>query len=251
MPADKIQHSQHYRERTEEIRYIILHCSAGTPEEQIRILDALGLSVHYIIGQDGTVTENLPPEKIAFHAGLSKWQNSESTSLNGCSIGIELESPMLGQCPSDYTGKQINALIVLLKELVCRYKIRKENILGHSDISPTRKPDPGAGFPWKKLYQHNLSVWYKLYKLDKETDETKLLAKIGYDTTEPAAARYAFCRHFMPEEVMIEEDIQNLLETVYPKDFSPGNPDKYLRILRAVSYAAAEERTANYWFLKK
>lgn len=251
MTADKTIHSQNFRERNEDIRYIVIHCSAGTPEEQIRILDDLGLSVHYIIGQDGLVIENLPPEKTAFHAGLSKWRESSGNSLNGCSIGVELESPLLGQRKTDYTNKQIRALVALLKELVCRYKIRKENIIGHSDIAPTRKPDPGAGFPWKTLYHHNLSTWYKLYSLDKEDDEEKLLAKIGYDTVDIAAARYAFCRHYMPGEVAFEADIHKLLDNVYPKNFQPIQTEKYQRLLKAVAYAAEAETRASYWFLDK
>lgn len=244
-------HSQNFRERNEEIRYIILHCSATPPEEQIKTLDTLGLSVHYIIGRNGTIIENLPPEKVAFHAGKSYWDKSDNGSLNGCSIGIELEAPGLGQYKEDYTTKQLNSLMRLLKELTIVYKIRKENILGHSDIAPARKPDPGVAFPWKKLYQHNLVTWFVLTNFDKETDELKLLEKIGYDITDLAAARYAFCRHYLPEEVLIEDDIYKLLDNVYPVDFYPKDYNKYLRTLRAVSYAISKERKIIYWYLKK
>lgn len=248
MPADEIIHSKNFRKRTMDIRYIIIHCSAGTPHEQIKILNDLGLSVHYIIGQDGKVIENLSPEKTAFHAGLSKWKKSEGGSLNDCSIGIELESPKLGQTQSDYSKKQINALISLLKNLIVQYKIRKENILGHSDVAPTRKPDPGAGFPWKKLYHHGIGMWYKLYHLDKEDDEVALLEKIGYDTTDIVATRYAFCRHYMPEEVVMETQIYKLLDNVYPQEFQPCQKEKYLRILKAVAYAAEKESHYCYCF---
>ncbi len=248
MPTVIVAHSNNFRERNEPIQYIIIHCSVGTPEEQIKTLNTLGLSVHYIIGRDGRIIENLPPEKVAYHAGKSFWNNSDFGSLNGCSIGIELESPHLGQYKKDYTVKQISSLMNLLKDLTIVYKIRKENILGHSDIAPTRKPDPGAAFPWKKLYQNNLAAWYLLTNLDKETDELKLLDKIGYDLTDPVAARYAFCRHYLPEEVFIDDDIHHLLDNVYPADFYPKNHEKYLKILRAVSFAINKKRQSVYWY---
>lgn len=247
---DLIMHSKHYRERTEPIKYIIIHCSAPSPENQIKLLDDLGLSVHYIIGKHGKLVETLPPEKVAYHAGESHWQDSEGKSLNGCSIGIELENPNLGQSPEDYTRGQIYKLVRLLKELIFKYKIRKENILGHSDIAPARKPDPGAGFPWKKLMEKDVNIWYNLTMYEKETNETELLKIIGYDTTNLVAARYAFCRHFIPEEVIIEPDIMKLLDNPYPKDFMPKNQEGYIRILRATARAYTKIRERNYWYMQ-
>ncbi len=251
LKLDRVAHSGHYRKRTEPIKYIILHCSLGTPKEQIKTLDELGLSVHYIIGRDNTTTEVLPPSLVAYHAGISRWQNSKDKSLNECSIGIEIETQTLGQSPADYQIGVMKKLYSLLNALCRKYKIRRENILGHSDIAPTRKPDPGAAFPWKKLYQYNLGIWYSLRRLDKETDEEKLLNTIGYDITDLSAARYAFCRRYLPEEVFVEQDIQKLLESPYPAGFAPQNKDKYMHILRAVSFSFAEERRKTYWYLEK
>lgn len=239
MIADKIHHLNHFRPRTEKIKYIILHCSLGTPEKQINILDELGLSVHYIIGRDNTITEVLSPEKVAFHAGLSKWQQSEDKSLNNSSIGIEIETLTLGQSKKDYTRGQMKKLYELLSELSQKYNIKPENILAHSDIAPTRKPDPGLSFPWKCLAKHGFGIWYNQHKLAAETNEINLLQTIGYDTTDLPAARYAFCRHFFPEEVFIESDITTLLNTPYPADFIPKELKKYLRRLRAAADAAS------------
>lgn len=232
-----IAHSAHYRERTESIKYIIIHCSAPSPEKQLKILNELGLSAHYIIGQNGEITENLPPEKVAYHAGKSHWQKSTGESLNGTSIGIELESPNLGQTSKDFTERQIRKLCALLKHLSIKYHIKPANILGHSDIAPTRKPDPGAGFPWKRLAAHNLCPWYNLRNLSDETDELKLLQSIGYNTEVLAAARYAFCRHFFPEEIAVEQNLQKLLDNPYPADFIPQNQKKYFKRLRAAALA--------------
>lgn len=248
---DSVVHSRHYRERTEPIKYIILHCSVGTPQEQIKRLDNLGLSAHYIIGRDSTITEVLPPEYVAYHAGKSRWQNSEETSLNGCSIGIEIEASALGQNKADYHRGIMRKIYSLLHFLCMKYKIRPENILGHSDIAPTRKPDPGACFPWKTLYVYNFGVWYNLLRLSPETDETTLLQIIGYDTANLPAARYAFCRHFIPEEVFVESDIFKLLTFPYPADFQPKDQENYLRILRATAAAYVKARQKRYWYLER
>ena len=87
-----ITHTANCRDRTEDIRYIILHCSSYSPDKQLDILDKYGLSTHYIVSERGQITENCPPDKVAYHAGESSWLGSEGKSLNGCSIGIELES---------------------------------------------------------------------------------------------------------------------------------------------------------------
>lgn len=254
MPApfklDACVHSKHYRERTEPIKYIILHCYTGTPQEQIERMDSLGVSVHYIIGRDCRVTEVLPPALVAYHAGQSHWQGSPESSLNGCTIGIELETLTLGQSKQDYQRGQLRKLYSLLYYLCMKYKIRPENILGHSDIAPSRKPDPGACFPWNRLRQYNFGVWYSLLCLSKETDETTLLQTIGYDTTDLPAARYAFCRHFIPEEIFVESDIQKLLNMPCPADFMPQDHEKYLKILRAVARSYTEARQKRYWYLE-
>jgi len=238
--------SPHWRERPEKIRYIIIHCSAPCPEEQIKILNNLGLSTHYIIGQNGKIYELVSPKKTAYHAGLSHWLNHPGKSLNDCSIGIELESPSLGQNPADYNKKLMSALRWLLRKLTTTYHLRPENILGHSDIAPTRKPDPGVAFPWQNLYRNNLSVWYKhrLTTLKDEASEQKLLEQIGYDTNCLAAARYAFCRRFIPQEIPLNNDIKNLLDNPFDTGFYPSNAAFYLDVLKQVAAAFAAARAS-------
>lgn len=110
-----ITHTANCRDRTEDIRYIILHCSSYSPDKQLDILDKYGLSTHYIVSERGQITENCPPDKVAYHAGESSWLGSEGKSLNGCSIGIELESFNLGQTPQDYSSAQISAALSAFK----------------------------------------------------------------------------------------------------------------------------------------
>ena len=246
--VDRVCHLPHFRERTEPIRYIILHCSRSNTEGQITTLDRLGLSAHYIIGRDGIVTEVVCPDKVAYHAGKSRWRDSAGESLNGCSIGIELECPDMGQGSKSYPIRQIKKLCKLLKALMMKYKIRRENILGHSDIAPTRKPDPGAGFPWQKLDMEGLGIPHRKNSCHASHDELFLLKFIGYDTSVLAAARYAFCRHWLPEEVIVETDLQHLLDYPYPENFVPADWDRYLKQLRSIAHAYEKERRLKFWY---
>lgn len=242
-----VKHSCFVRERLEKIRYIVIHCSRGTPEKQMETLDRLGLSVHFIIGADGKLFETAPIEKVAYHAGTSEWFKSPGQSLNEESIGIEIESPDLGQTNESFSKASMTRLYKLLEYLTYQYKIRPENIVGHSDIAPTRKPDPGAGFNWKKLYRHGYGVWYRNAVLAPEKDEQKLLATIGYSLVDLPASRYAFCRRFLPEEVAVISDIAELVIHPYPKDFEVFDKERYFLRLRAVARAFADARKKKYW----
>ncbi len=243
-------HTEHCRERTEEIRYIILHCFAYSPEKQLAIMAQNGLSVHYVIGHGGVVYENCPPEKVAYHAGESQWLGSTEKSLNGCSIGIELEAPGLGQKRGDYSPRQLDCLYQILQRLTYRYGLKRICILGHSDIAPTHKPDPGIAFPWRRMYEYNLGTWPNGHFRSKETDEAKLLASIGYNVSNLTAARCAFCRHFIPREVPVEPDIQKLLEHPYPEDFKPKDWNRYILKLRDTAGVFEHERKKICWFAR-
>lgn len=246
-----INHSPNYRNRTQPIRYIIIHCSKFSPEKQIEILNEYKLSTHYIISQTGRVTENCPPERVAYHSGESHWLQSPEKSLNETSIGIELEAPHLGQTTEDYPRRLRSALTRVLKELSKVYNIRPENVLGHSDIAPTRKIDPGCGFPWYKLYRNGYGVWPDFKQTSPKGSEEELLQTIGYDTSDLIAARYAFCRHFLPEEVLINNDLQELLDNPYPKDFTVQNQEKYQLYLRATAKAYETARKKRYWYMEE
>ncbi len=243
-------HTEHCRERTEEIRYIILHCSAYPAEKQLEIMDQNGLSAHYVIGHGGVAYENCPPDKVAYHAGESRWLGSTGKSLNDCSIGIELEAPTLGQKRWDYSPRQLDCLYQLLRRLTYDYGLKRICILGHSDVAPTRKPDPGIAFPWRRMYEYNLGTWPNGCYRSKETDEAKLLAAIGYDTSNLVAARCAFCRHFMPKEVPMEPDLQKLLAHPYPENFKPSDWNKYILKLRDAAGIFEYERKKDYWFAR-
>ncbi len=217
----------------QEITAIVLHCSAYEPEEMIKVLQSEKLSTHYIIGTDGQIWQLIPEEKRAWHAGVSKWRGKEN--LNHRSIGIELSSPTMGQ--SEYPKKQMQSLLNLCQNICRRHpQIMPQNIVAHSDVAPTRKPDPGTSLPWAWLAANGIGLWYDLADTTKmaETNVAKLLEIIGYDIDNLAAASYAFCRHFAPCIISYEADIRKLIDNVYPPEFIL--PPEIIPILRATAW---------------
>ena len=118
------------------------------------------VSCHYYIHKNGKLTQLVPELYIAWHAGNSNWKNDQS--LNKSSIGIEISNPGHENGYEAFRTKQIKSLIKISKILITKYKIKKNNILGHSDIAPLRKKDPGEKFPWKFLSTKKIGVWHKL-----------------------------------------------------------------------------------------
>ena len=145
------------------IKFIIIHYTGMKKENEAiqRLCDPNSkVSSHYFIKNSGEVLNFVPDLYQAWHAGNSRWGNLNS--LNKYSIGIEINNPGHDHNYKKFTKKQILSIIKLLKYLKKKYNIRKQNILGHSDISPDRKKDPGEKFPWSKLSKINLCTWHNL-----------------------------------------------------------------------------------------
>ncbi len=157
------------KRNSKQIKFIIFHYTGMKKEtEAIKKLTRIksNVSSHYFIKNNGDVILMVPDLYIAWHAGKSSWKNFKS--LNKYSIGIEINNPGHQFKYKKYSPKQINSIISLSKFLIKKYKIKKKNILGHSDISPNRKKDPGEKFPWKYLSKKKICHWHDL-------DEKKLL----------------------------------------------------------------------------
>ena len=118
------------------------------------------VSAHYFIKDNGKLLNLVPDLYEAWHAGKSSWKNLKA--LNKYSIGIEINNSGHDYGYPKFKKRQISTLKKLLKNLINKYKIRNRNILGHSDIAPDRKKDPGEKFPWKNLANKDLSIWHKL-----------------------------------------------------------------------------------------
>jgi N-acetylmuramoyl-L-alanine amidase len=172
------------------------------------------VSSHYLIDRKGQIIKMVEEKKIAWHAGKSRWKNF--SNLNDISIGIELVNKGHKFGYEKFTNLQINRLTNLCLKLKKKYKIKASNIVGHSDIAPLRKEDPGEKFPWKKLKNKKLGIWYKNSKFkSNKMDKKKLrklffknLYKIGYryfnvkkETKNDAYVVKAFKRRFLPENI--------------------------------------------------
>ena len=156
-----------------QIKFLIIHYTGMQSEgESIeRLTDKKSkVSAHYLISRKGSLIKMVDENKVAWHAGKSKWKNF--INLNSNSIGIELVNKGHRFKYENFPKKQIGKLILLCKVLIKKYKIKQTNILGHSDISPMRKIDPGEKFPWRTLSKKKIGRWhnidknnYKIYSL--------------------------------------------------------------------------------------
>ena len=148
-----------------QIKFIIFHYTGMKKESEAlsRLVDIQSeVSSHYLIKNNGEVIKLVPDLYIAWHAGKSSWKNYKS--LNQNSIGIEITNPGHEFGYKNFSQKQISSLLKLSKFLIKKYKISPKNILGHSDIAPQRKKDPGEKFPWKHLSKNKIGLWHTLKK---------------------------------------------------------------------------------------
>jgi len=148
------------------------------------------VSSHYFIKYNGQIITLVPELYISWHAGISSWQNYKS--INKHSIGIEISNPGHSYNYKKFSKEQIHSILKLTRYLIKKYKIKIKFILGHSDIAPFRKKDPGEKFPWKYLSKKKVCLWHDLNekkllkirekKVDKydEVNFLKNLYKIGY-----------------------------------------------------------------------
>ena len=180
--------------------YVILHhTSSDTIERALRTLtDRLRkVSAHYVVARDGTIYYLVDELARAWHAGESYWGGQRD--LNSASIGIELDND--GEEP--FAEGQLMALLALLADLKTRYAIPAENFLGHGDVAPRRKVDPGRNFPWKRLAELGFGLWCDppYSEAPAGIDGHLLLQAFGYDVSDAGAAVAAFKRRFAPGDV--------------------------------------------------
>jgi N-acetylmuramoyl-L-alanine amidase len=159
-----IDHTYTAKGQASRVRFLVLHYTVGDKASSLQTLTQQEVSAHYLVTDDPVpVIYNLVDEKnAAWHAGNSSWKNF--TQLNNSSIGIEIVNPGWKDTPNGrvyapFAQSQIDALIPLVKDIVARHHIAPENVLGHSDIAPLRKQDPGPMFPWKQLAAAGLVTW--------------------------------------------------------------------------------------------
>ena len=153
------------KRKKNKIKFIVLHYTGMKKEsEAIERLTNINskVSSHYLIKNNGEIVVMVPDLYEAWHAGLSSWKNFKS--LNKYSIGIEISNPGHNYDYKTFSKSQIQSLKKLCKFLIKKYKINQKNILGHSDIAPNRKKDPGEKFPWRYLAKLGIGKWHSILK---------------------------------------------------------------------------------------
>ncbi|WP_317205482.1 N-acetylmuramoyl-L-alanine amidase [Janthinobacterium sp.] len=163
-PFPPVDHTYAARSQSSRVKFIVLHYTVSDTPASIKILTEQVVSSHYLL------TDTAPPvlyslvdeARQANHAGVSNWKNY--TLLNSSSVGIEIVNPGYKDTPEGrlwypFPQAQIDLLIPLLKQIAARHNIAPQNILGHNEIAPQRKPDPGPMFPWRQLAAAGLITW--------------------------------------------------------------------------------------------
>ena len=188
------------------------------------------VSAHYCIDEDGTLYRLVPEAKRAWHAGVASWAGA--SDINARSIGIELVNPGHEFGYRVFPEAQMATLIELASEILARHPIPANRVLGHSDVAPTRKEDPGEMFDWARLAAAGIGLWPGESEPCNPPDAAvaqRQLAAFGYGylDDDPAAVITAFQRHFRPEKLTGEIDAETagrlaaLLDLVDPR---PSNP---------------------------
>ncbi len=198
------------------IAYVVLHYTGMKSAEDAlaRLADpAAQVSAHYVVDDDGLIYRMVPEDARAWHAGVSYWRGVRD--LNSVSIGIEITNPGHDYGYRDFPASQIASVDALVRDILARRNLSAAAVIGHSDIAPVRKIDPGELFPWQHLAENGIGVWPSLsgtkYLITSD-DAMRLLSAIGYATplsTEqgadllaaPTDCVAAFQRHYRPRKI--------------------------------------------------
>ncbi|MEM5369562.1 N-acetylmuramoyl-L-alanine amidase [Paraburkholderia azotifigens] len=237
-----IHHNTYYtdtsrpaRYQDTRIRFLVMHYTEIDEQQSLDVLTQEQVSAHYVVPDhpeekqgEPIIWQLVPESQRAWHAGISSWQGT--TELNAASIGIEnvnlgpIDGPQ-GRTWQPYPPQQVDALIRLAKDIVTRYNIPSTRVVGHSDIAPQRKIDPGPVFPWKQLYDAGVGAWPDEYTVTKELAGRDPRAPADVRALQQKLARYGY-------EVATDGVLDDRTRRVFaafqmhfrPADYS-GNPD--------------------------
>lgn len=211
----KTLHSSHFddREDGKDISCLIMHYTEIPTYQAVEdiflgraIVEDVGrVSAHYVVDVDGGVVQFVPEDKRAWHAGRSYWRGE--IDVNSTSIGIEIVHPGHNAPEMPYPSMQIQSVIDLSKDIISRHNIEPSNVLGHSDIAPDRKRDPGEFFPWRDLNENGVGVLMDEHHVNDtelnippDFDVKQALTQYGYDPAQEAHVLIeAFQRRFEPD----------------------------------------------------
>lgn len=220
--SDELVHreqlSPNFDERTLPVTMLVVHYTEMESAEAAltRLCDPEAkVSAHYLISEAGEVTRLVPEDKRAWHAGASYWRGLRD--VNSASIGIELDHPGHALGYRDFTEAQFEALVPLVNRIVKHHDIPRANVVGHSDVAPARKIDPGELFPWERLAEYGLCLSTPRIELGDPFDNDGAfylaLERFGYDITDGHKAVEAFQRRWRPRRIdgVIDGEIRAIL----------------------------------------
>ncbi len=196
--------SPNHAARQSAVDVLVLHYTELPLDESLKILRddkrPNRVSAHYVLAEDGTAYRLVAEDRVAWHAGRSHWRGRDA--LNGTSIGIEIVN--LHGDRHDYPDAQISALIKLCRDIIDRHPaIVRRNVVGHSDIAPGRKIDPGLRFPWATLAAGGVGLWPRPGAAPLGGDIQLALQRFGYPPAVEATTAdivASFQRRFRPAE---------------------------------------------------
>lgn len=163
---------------------------------------ASGVSCHYLIDEQGVITQMVGEDMRAWHAGISSWEGD--SDINSRSIGIEIHNPGHSLGYQDFPEAQMLAVIALCRDMIARHNIAARRVLAHSDVAPGRKIDPGEKFDWERLYRAGVGHWVEPVVASGDADLHelgRLLSAYGYGVWPAKATIAAFQRHFRQTKV--------------------------------------------------
>lgn len=168
------------------------------------------VSAHYVVGEGGEVFRVVPEAERAWHAGVSSWEGR--TDTNARAIGIEIANGGHDYGLPPFPDTQIEAVVALVRDILTRNALTPSRVVGHSDIAPARKDDPGEHFPWKRLVEAGVAIGPRA-GVAPVGEIGPALAKFGYDITDLTAATRAFQRRFRPSKIdgIADEETGKLL----------------------------------------
>ena len=249
----KIDSTYSANSQDSRVQYLIIHFTAEDFPGSLRVLTQGPVSSHYLVSArqgdaPAKVYQLVDENRRAYHAGVSSWKGA--TALNASSIGIEIVNlggrrgvNSVGLNFQDFDPEQMDRVVELVKDIVARHQIKPDRILGHSDIAPTRKNDPGPKFPWKRLADAGLIVW----------PDAKAVAerKIAFDAALPNVmwfqeklAKHGFTLPATGEQDRLTTDVMSAFQQKYRPARFDGLPDAETAAILEVLTSAASTATA-------
>lgn len=224
----RIDKSYHSEAQGSRVQYIVLHYTSADLERSLELLTGDQVSSHYLIDdRSATIYQLVDENRRAWHAGVSEWQGR--TWLNASTIGIELVNDgyhsVNGQRQwQPYSAAQIDALVALLKDIVARHQLPRDSIIGHSDVAPQRKVDPGPLFPWKRLADEGLISWPDAAQVARKQQSFQH----ALPSTQWFQEQLAQAGYVAPRNGKLDEETRNVIAAFQmkyrPADYS-GKPD--------------------------